>query len=707
LSLHNRLKLKISSALLIPFIAVTYFCIALVSLKLSFSTSNATPVWPPSGFAFAMMLLFGYRIAPGILIGAFVVNIVTFLGNNICDTTTAIWASLLIGAGNTGEALAGNYLVKKFVKGENLFLNVGSIARFVCIALVMSLVSANIGADTVFLADIITPEIYPTVWLTWWTGDVTGILVITPLLLSWLQYKPRVKETNRKKILELAALYLVLFFFSLVMFVYWQPSNPFARGYMAIPILLWAALRFDLRETLTGVTILAGVAVWGTLHGKGGFASAYMNLSLLSLQTYFAVVTVTMLVLNISITGRKRTEETLQKAHDELEVRVKKRTGELTISNFKLEEAQRLAHIGSWEWDVVKDTISWSDELYKIFGQPNEMKPSFDVFLALVHPDDRAFVNDMIQQAYADHKPFNFYHRIIRPDGLVRVIHGQGEVFTGNNKVTIKMAGTGQDVTERKNAEDMLRKTTHELEQKNLELSNINAELASFSYVASHDLQEPLRKISSFTKLILDKEKFSPVGTNYFSRILSATQRMQHLIDSLLDYSRTNRIDVSFKEVDLDHVFNEVRKSFFEELNHAKASIMQDKLPVVYAIEAQMEQLFSNLLSNALKYRKVEELLSVTVSVQKVMGQDMRKLNADPETEYWKIEFSDSGIGFEQQYAQKIFELFQRLHGRTEYSGTGIGLAICKKIIENHKGFIAAHSIPGEGATFIIYLPCA
>jgi signal transduction histidine kinase len=247
---------------------------------------------------------------------------------------------------------------------------------------------------------------------------------------------------------------------------------------------------------------------------------------------------------------------------------------------------------------------------------------------------------------------------------------------------------------------------TQELLQKNITLENMNDELLSFNYVASHDLQEPLRKIQAFSNRIMDNnEHFSPTTNDYFNRITAAASRMQKLLEALISYSRANNADQDFVSTDLNKLMLEVKSDISEMIEEKKAIITSESLPTLNVIPSQVHQLFVNLITNAIKYNKPNTSPKVNITVQKVNADDIKKNVYLHHKSYWKIAFEDNGIGFEIQYEDKIFELFQRLHGRNEFEGTGIGLAICKKIVQNHNGYIFAEGQPEIGATFFIYFP--
>ncbi len=255
--------------------------------------------------------------------------------------------------------------------------------------------------------------------------------------------------------------------------------------------------------------------------------------------------------------------------------------------------------------------------------------------------------------------------------------------------------------------EEKVKERTAELQTKNIALENTNAELASFSYVASHDLKEPLRKIQTYSGRILELENFSGATQDYFNRIIKSSERMQNLIDSLLEFSRANMSELIFEPCDLNTIVEESISDLHLSILKKQATIEYNDLPTIQGGHIQLSQLFTNLLDNAIKYSRTEikPLIKITSSI--VKGKKIEHSSANHQKEYHEIKIADNGIGFEKEYVTKIFELFQRLHHKNEYSGTGIGLAIVKKIVGNHNGFITADGRSDIGSTFTIYLPTA
>ncbi|MCW3090922.1 MAG: sensor signal transduction histidine kinase [Ferruginibacter sp.] len=334
-----------------------------------------------------------------------------------------------------------------------------------------------------------------------------------------------------------------------------------------------------------------------------------------------------------------------------------------------------------------------------------------DGWIQIVHPDDREENIRAWLKAINSGEDFLLEHRFRRFDGEYRWQLSRA-IPQKNAEGNIQMwVGTSTDVQDQKTftneLERQVRERTAELEQKNRELQTMNTELQSFAYVSSHDLQEPLRKIQTFSTIIVDKEEqnLSEKGRDYFHRMQEAAKRMQTLIEDLLAYSRTNTTERVFEHVDLTKIIEEVKTELKEDIQGKNAVIESGQLCAANIIPFQFKQLVHNLIGNALKFSKPGEPPHIILASKIMEGSRLQIPELSPDQYYCHLSITDNGIGFDPQYKDRIFQVFQRLHGKDEYKGTGIGLAIVKKIVENHHGLIRASGELHKGARFDIYLP--
>jgi light-regulated signal transduction histidine kinase (bacteriophytochrome) len=299
----------------------------------------------------------------------------------------------------------------------------------------------------------------------------------------------------------------------------------------------------------------------------------------------------------------------------------------------------------------------------------------------------------------ADSQVIPRYYRVIRKDGELRYFRSAGKFIPDNDSNNTHI-GIIKDITQ-------MQMSNRELEERNIELEQSINELESFNRVASHDLQEPLRKIQTFISRISEKESLtmSDTGKDYFQKILLSVNRMRVLIDDLLLFSRTTKIEKAFEPTDLNYILENAIQELSPDIEEEKAIIKSDKLPILNVIPFQIQQLFTNLISNSLKYSRNGVAPDIMIKCETVIAKEYTILKSTNHIVYFKISISDNGMGFEQQYAESIFMLFHRLHHKAEFPGSGIGLSICKKIVENHSGYIVAEGKPGVGAVFTIFLP--
>ena len=381
-------------------------------------------------------------------------------------------------------------------------------------------------------------------------------------------------------------------------------------------------------------------------------------------------------------------------------INIKAKNDQLLIFKESTNQSEIIGKHGNWIWHIDSNIFAYSDNLYRLLGEePQSFEANFDNFLKYVHSEDvDRFKNELDKMIVDEELPFVSY-RIVQKNGEIKYLKAYAKAFYSIDGQK-RLLGITSDITDE--IESFL-----VLEERNLELERNNKELSAFNYAASHDLQEPLRKIQTFISRLDEKEsdKFSESGRQYFNRINSAIARIRLLIDDLLQFSRTNKPDKEFVMADLNELFENAKQDVAVTILDKKAQITTDLLPNGFVIAFQIQQLFLNLLSNSLKYSKKDTAPIIKINYSIVKAKDEPNLVKATKSNYHKITFADNGIGFDQKYSEQIFDLFNRLHNKQDYSGTGIGLSICKKIIENHKGFIFAKGELNVGAIFDIYLP--
>jgi PAS domain S-box-containing protein len=351
------------------------------------------------------------------------------------------------------------------------------------------------------------------------------------------------------------------------------------------------------------------------------------------------------------------------------------------------EERQRLAadagKVGLWDWDIRSDSVVWSDRVYEFHGvAPGTFGGAVRDFAALVHPEDQKRVGDAIAAALQDRLPYELEFRVLRPDGETRWLTTSARVVYGDDGTPIRMLGATLDVTERHDSEERLRRSNEELEE--------------FAFVASHDLQEPLRMINAYTELLLRRlhVKDDSEVQEYRRYIEQGVARMQELIHDLLAYSRVIHAERESRgTADLQQALEKALRTLESRFLETGATIVGDRLPLVRGEESQFEQVFQNLLGNSLKYCHPDRTPEIRVTVSQTEHE-------------CTITIGDNGIGFDQKYSERIFKLFKRLH-KDEYPGTGLGLAICKRIVERHGGRIWAEGVRDQGCRFHFTVPLA
>src|SRR5438046_2914333 len=382
---------RFSGLPLIGGLAVIYFIAGKLGLMLASLHASASPVWPPAGIALAALLLLGYRAWPAIFVGAFLVNVTT-VGN--------VATSLAVASGNTLEAVCGAWLVNRFAGGTTVFDRPQGVFKFALAAAVSTIISPAFGVTSLALAGFADSTNYGAISLTWWLGDTTGDLLIAPLIILWSIASKR--RWNRRDAVEAGILLLLLFVLSEAVFCGWLTIS--ARNYpfpfvIFGPIVIWMAFRFAQRETATGIFILSAFAIWGTMHGFGPFVRETKNQSLLSLQSWTTVLTITAMALSAGMADRGRAEEALRE------------------SEARINLAANAANLGLWVRNIPGDELWVTEKWRTLFGFADSEPVTFERFLQIVHPEDREPTKQLVQHVLEHGGEYETEYRITGPDG--------------------------------------------------------------------------------------------------------------------------------------------------------------------------------------------------------------------------------------------------------------------------------------------------
>jgi PAS domain S-box-containing protein len=677
-------------ALFAVFVTV-YFCACKAALEhFTFVHASASPVWPGTGLALAAMLLWGMRLWPAVFVGAFIVNLTlpADLGR-----AGAVVTSLCVAAGNTAEALLGALLAKRFARGECSFESSQDVFRFVFFAAIPStILGATIGATTLALAGQFRWAEYPLVWFTWWTGTLVSDLLVAPFILIWWT-SPLPARGRVPAILEAAALFLLLLAVSGLIFgpltILGRPSYPLA--YLAVPPLLWAVMRFRQHGAITAVAIMAAVAIWGTLGGTGPFIARHPNDSLLMLQTFVAVNTLSMLVLGAVVSERARVIESLASNDQRLRI------------------ALDAGRMGTWEWDIASGAVRWSSSLEQLHGlTPGKFAGTFQAFVDDIHPDDRQAVQQCISGALERRADHHIEYRLLLPDGQVRWVEGRGRILLGRDGQPRGMTGVCMDVTQRRAAQEERERLLESERAARAEAERASRAKDEFLAVLSHELRTPL------TPVLLNASRLEsdPGLPSHVRPELQAIRRNveleARLIDDLLDLTRISRGKVRLdpRSTDLHVVVHHALEVCFQQPCDVHLVVrLAASSHSVKGDAARLQQVFWNLLNNARKFTPAGGTITVTSRNGTKHGRDGQAAAPDAIV----VEVTDTGVGIEADLLPRLFNAFAQGgsgEARRRVGGLGLGLSISKALVEMHGGTLEGRSPgAGRGATFTVILP--
>ena len=789
-----RIGKRVSGLPLLGILAVIYFFAGKLGLMLASLHASASSVWPPAGMALAALLVLGYRAWPAIFVGAFLVNVTT-AGN--------VATSLAVASGNTLEALVGTWLVNRFAGGTIVFDRPQGVFKFALAAGTSTIISPAFGVTSLALAGFADWTNYGTIWLTWWLGDTTGDLLIAPLIILWSIASKR--RWNRREAVEVGIHLLLLFVLSEAVFGGWLTisAEHYPIAFICGAIVIWTAFRFTQRETATGIFVLSTIAIWGTLHGFGPFVGETKNQSLLALQSWTAVLTITAMALSAGMAERRRAEEALresearinlaanaanlglwvwnlrndelwvtekwrklfgfaesepvnfdqlaQRVHPEDRDRMKQRVQhmleqagvdreseyrimrpdgstrwiagydgveldehgkpacargvsrditqrkiaeeELRETQQRMELAASAGELGMWMWDIVRDEIWITDKGRALFGIAPSEKVDFNRFRSMLHPEDRESVLKALETSLRSGAEYRTEYRAVLPNGQIRWIGGRGHVEFNGDGQPVRMSGCSLDVTWRKQAE--LEAACHRNEMAHL--SRV-AMLGELSGSLAHELSQPLAAILSNAQAAQQFLKEDVFDVNelrhVLAEIVAEDKRAGEVIRHVRLLFRKGEVGRHFGDLDINEVVQDVLKLMRNDLANEGVTVqteLAENLPAVQGDRVQLQQVLLNLVLNGCE-----------AMIDRDPSQRQLLITSGMENSAVHVSVRDRGGSIPEETMERVFEPFFT----TKADGMGLGLSVCRTIIEAHQGNICARNNTEGGATFHFSIPC-
>ncbi len=733
-------------------IGVTYFVLAKIGLALALIHPSASTIWPPTGFALAAIVLWGYRAWPAIFLAAMIVN----------ATTGSIGTAMSIATGNSLEALVGAALINVWSNGRDTFSTSHTVAKFTVICVVLATpISATVGMTSLAIAGYAEWTNFANIWFTWWLGNMIGALVVTPVVVLWALSDARAfSRTELTKSAGVIALAVAVGFIAFSPYVH-IIATPGALSFLAVLPLLWAALRRGPRDTAVASFILAGFSIWGTFSGAGLFAAASLNDSLLLVLVFLISVSVPSLALSADVAMRKAIEEHLRRTHTELDRRVEMRTAELAAANQALrDEVSRRA---GTEREALEQQTAASEVLRVISSSPGELQPVFQAmlenalriceakFAVLFLNEDGtfnpaamlgvapAFAEFLIKRGRFRPGPDTTNGRLLRTKqvshtdagaegvsstvklscarttlgvpmlkddvliGSIVIFRQEVRPFT-DKQIALMQNFAAQAVIAIENTRLLselrartseLTRSVEELENKSRQLEYANAAKSRFLAMASHDLRQPLHALGLFVAHL--RMPLKPAErAKTVERVDAAVREMTEMFNALLDISKLDAgvLVPKIVEFSIARLLQKIETTFEQTAREKGLRLRVMRSDAwVRSDPLLLERILLNLVSNAMRY---------TLRGGVVVGCRWRG-------EMLGIEVWDSGPGIPEDHRQSIFGEFFQLPSseRDRYGGLGLGLAIVDRLrrLLNHE--IELTSTVGRGSRFAILVPMA
>ena len=700
-------------------LAALYLIAAKASLAFAIPPGYASPLWVPSGLALAACLLLGTRLWPGIWVGAALANLAV---------DQSFVAAILIATGNTFEALVGVALVRRWIAVPQRLQATGDALRFIAAAALCSLVAPTIAAAPLTMDHALPARVLLTNWFTWWQGDLLGILIVTPLLLSW-SARSTIEWTPLRVLEAIGVLVLMVLVAQWVFGSPAQPGSPQPLPYLAIPIALWAALRFGQREVTTAVAIFSGLALWHTIAGRGPLATGSSVESLTVLLGFVITLVAMGLILSAALEQRREMLQAMRMRQDRLEASVRERTADLENANRMLQEELarrvRLEH-GLQETEqrfrlMTENVIDYAIYMFDPHGrvmswnagaERNKGYTAKEIIgksIALFYPREeaeRALPQRDMEQASLLGRVSNEGWRV-RKDGTTFFADVVTTAVRDPDGLLLGFCNVTRDLTERKRHEAELMRAKIAAEQASREKSEFLANM-------SHELRTPLNSLLILAKLLAENSpgNLSERQVKFARTIHDSGMDLLALINDVLDLARIESgagVSVLIAPLELAELI-----AYFESTFGQVAESKQLRFEIIRAADMpraietdsqRLQQIVRNLLSNAFKFTRRG---GVTFEISLVRsGWTAGRAQLDSADEVIAFAVRDTGIGIRPEQLEHIFEAFQQADEftRREFGGTGLGLSITRELVQLLGGEITVQSTPGHGSVFTVYLP--
>lgn len=687
-------------------VALIYALLGWLGQSLAIPPGNVTAVWPPSGFALAIVLLLNKRAWVGIWLGAFIINTQAFFDSAIM---ASIAVSLAVGAsialGSLVQPIVGANLIYRFTQSDNSLQTVKKCLVFVGVIPFMCLISSTIGAVSLYFGGFVPGVNLGELWLTWWLGDSVGVLVLAPFIITWSRQKS-INLSNFDR-LELAVAFSLLVLFSFIGFgnLFGDTESHYPIEFIVWPFLLWLTLRFRSSLAITGMLALCVIAIWHTVQGRGPFQLETPNQSLLVLQLFIFATAVSVMIVASLRNEREAAEQSLRTAHNNLEETVKQRTAELSAEiaerkqvekELRKSEEKLSLHIqntplGCISWDINFKCTEWNKSAQEIFGY------AADEAIGL-HPSEiivTAKIKDEINSAYklllAQKGGSQNTIESTTKDGRIIICDWYNTPIIDLYGAVTGVASLILDITERKNLEDQLRQA-----QKMEAVGQLTGGIA-------HDFNNLLAIMLGNSEMLEDKVADDKDASLQLYNLMKAVDRAASLTDRLLTFSRQQTLSpVNTGVWDLVDGLADMLQRTLGETIDLKVARSSDLWPA--SIDPhQFENALVNLAINARDAMPNGGMLTIEAA-NVILDETYAGQNEEVTPgEYVKVAVTDTGIGMTPEVLTKVFEPFYTTKGVGE--GSGLGLSMVYGFAKQSNGHVTIYSEEGQGTTVKLYMP--